>query len=196
MGYGVELSVTYASLLIRRVLAHLGRYGIAPEEVVVQTDRGGEFSGQERTRRGFGFVYTVRELCGAEHTYIPPRWPNANADVEAFHRLVEEEFFELERFGDREEFLVKVTLYQHYFNFARPNSYKGGRTPWPIVEADRPGIRPEVLALPPVLLEAEYQRLALSPNSWDTQREAVRVCSRRNSAGDFIPSAECGATSL
>lgn len=117
MGYGVELSVTYASLLIRRVLAHLGRYGIAPEEVVVQTDRGGEFSGQERTRRGFGFVYTVRELCGAEHTYIPPRWPNANAD-------------------------------------------------------------------------------ALSPNSWDTQREAVRVCSRRNSAGDFIPSAECGATSL
>lgn len=37
---------------------------------------------------------------------------------------------------------------------------------------------------------------ALSPNSWDTQREAVRVCSRRNSAGDFIPSAECGATSL
>lgn len=160
MGYGVELSVTYASLLIRRVLAHLGRYGIAPEEVVVQTDRGGEFSGQERTRRGFGFVYTVRELCGAEHTYIPPRWPNANADVEAFHRLVEEEFFELERFGDREEFLVKVTLYQHYFNFARPNSYKGGRTPWPIVGADRPGIRPEVLALPPVLLEAEYQRLS------------------------------------
>ncbi|HLU25514.1 MAG TPA: hypothetical protein VKZ58_07395, partial [Longimicrobiales bacterium] len=42
----------------------------------------------------------------------------------------------------------------------RPNSYKGGRTPWPIVGADRPGIRPEVLALPPVLLEAEYQRLS------------------------------------
>lgn len=46
---------------------------------------------------------------------------------------------------------------------------------------------------PEHLLHAE---LALSPNSWDTQREAVRVCSRRNSAGDFIPSAECGATSL
>ena len=42
----------------------------------------------------------------------------------------------------------------------------------------------------------ELERDALSPNSWDTQREAVRVCSRRNSAGDFIPSAECGATSL
>jgi len=55
---------------------------------------------------------------------------------------------------------VNVTLYQHYFNFARPNSYKGGRTPWQIVGADRPGIRPEVLALPPVLLEAEYQRLS------------------------------------
>ncbi len=49
-------------------------------------------------------------------------------------------------------------------------------------------------------IHSRYSRtladLALSPNSWDTQREAVRVCSRRNSAGDFIPSAECGATSL
>ena len=36
----------------------------------------------------------------------------------------------------------------------------------------------------------------LSPESWDTQGEAVRACCRRNSAGDFIPSAECGATSL
>ena len=44
--------------------------------------------------------------------------------------------------------------------------------------------------------ERPLDLVALSPNSWDTQREAVRVCSRRNSAGDFIPSAECGATSL
>ena len=44
--------------------------------------------------------------------------------------------------------------------------------------------------------ERGHALVALSPNSWDTQREAVRVCSRRNSAGDFIPSAECGATSL
>lgn len=45
-------------------------------------------------------------------------------------------------------------------------------------------------------IRRRYGPVALSPNSWDTQREAVRVCSRRNSAGDFIPSAECGATSL
>jgi len=62
-------------------------------------------------------------------------------------------------------------------------------------------IPPKFAGMPPVNPEARndrslFKRDALSPNSWDTQREAVRVCSRRNSAGDFIPSAECGATSL
>jgi hypothetical protein len=37
---------------------------------------------------------------------------------------------------------------------------------------------------------------ALPPSSWNTYREAVRVCSARYSRGDFIPSAECGACSL
>ncbi len=38
--------------------------------------------------------------------------------------------------------------------------------------------------------------LALSPHLRDTQREADRACSARYSRGDFIFSAECGATSL
>jgi transposase len=159
LGFGHQLSVTYASLLIRRCLVHLGRCGIEPSSVTVQTDRGSEFSGGQKRKRDFGFVHTVEKLCGARQVFTPPRWPNANADVEAVHRLVEEEFFDLEGFAGLEDFLKKTTVYQHFFNFARPNSYKGERTPWEIVHADHPSLGPEVLALPPVLLEAEFERI-------------------------------------
>jgi hypothetical protein len=107
-----------------------------------------------------GFTHTVRKVCGAAHTFTPPRWPNANADVEAVHRLIEEEFFDLERYTDLAEFLRKATIYQHYFNFVRTNSYRGYRTPWQIVTADHPDMRPEILALPPALLEYEFKRAA------------------------------------
>src|SRR5690606_11449257 len=63
-------------------------------------------------------------------------------------------------------------------------------------EAKDPAPQPLGLSPAPAPGESGGADDALSPNSWDTQREAVRVCSRRNSAGDFIPSAECGATSL
>jgi transposase len=156
LGFAEELSLTYASILMRRCLAHLERWGMEPAKVVVQTDRGSEFSGGQRKKHERGFVHAVQKQGGARHVFTPPRWPNANADVEAVHRLIEEEFFDLERFSGREDFLRKATLYQHYFNYARPNGYKGGRTPWDIVEADHPSAPPELLALPPVLLEAEF----------------------------------------
>lgn len=159
LGFGHQVTVTYASLLIQRCLNHLERWGIDPKRVTVQTDRGGEFSGGQRRKRDFGFVHTVEKGCGAEHLYTPPRWPNANADVEALHRLIEEELFDLEVFRDLEDFLRKTTTYQYFFNYARTNSYKGRRTPWEIVQADYPDIQPHILALSPVLLEMEYEKL-------------------------------------
>ena len=158
LGFGHQVTTTYASLLVKRCLNHLERYGIDPSLVTVQTDRGSEFSGGQRKKRDFGFVHTVRKECGARHVFTPPRWPNANADVESLHRLIEDELFDLERYEDLEDFLRKGTVYQHYFNFARPNGYKGKRTPWQIVLNDHPEMRPQVLALPPVLLESEYQQ--------------------------------------
>jgi len=38
--------------------------------------------------------------------------------------LVEDEFFDLETFASRGEFLAKAHTYQLYFNLARPNSHK------------------------------------------------------------------------
>ena len=85
---------------------------------------------------------------GASHNYIPPRCPNANADVESFHSTVELEFFNLEFFESREEFFQKVQVYQYFYNFTRPNFSKGAKTPLQIVLEDWPDISPKVLNFP------------------------------------------------
>lgn len=88
-----------------------------------------------------------------KHVFIPPRCPNANADVEAFHRLVEDEFYTRERFGSIKDFLAKAFTYQMYFNLARKNSYKQWKSPADIL-ADY-GIIPRALILPPMLLKPQ-----------------------------------------
>jgi len=48
------------------------------------------------------------------------------SDVETVHRLVEDEFFDLESFASRGDFLAKAFTYQLYFNLVRPNSQDFG----------------------------------------------------------------------
>ena len=156
LAFGAELNTTYARLLAVRLLRHLESQGVDLSEVVIQTDRGGEFSGQRKRKSAHDFTGLVRQT-GAEHLFIPPRWPNANADVESSHRLIEQEFYEVEPFASREDFLRKATLYQHWFNYARTNGYKGGRTPWQILRQDDPAAPPHLLALPPLLVESLFQ---------------------------------------
>lgn len=86
------LSVTYAQLFVARWMRHMEAAGVELRNVLIQTDRGGEFSGGARKRHDLGFVRTVEHVLGSEHRYTPPRHPNANADLEASHRPIEREF--------------------------------------------------------------------------------------------------------
>src|SRR5208337_867054 len=72
---------------------------------------------------------------------------------ETVHRLEEDEFFDLEDFSSRGEFLAKVHTYQLYFNLARPNSHKGYHSPWQIIERIAPRSPLELCLLPPVFLD-------------------------------------------
>jgi hypothetical protein len=67
--------------------------------------------------------------------------------------LVEDEFFDLETFASRSEFLAKAQTYQLYFNLARPNSHKEFQTPWQIIERLAPRSPLELCLLPPVFLD-------------------------------------------
>ncbi len=55
---------------------------------------------------------------GATHTHIPPRYSNANADVESVHATIEIDILDVERFSSRADFLAKITTYQLYCNIA------------------------------------------------------------------------------
>jgi hypothetical protein len=72
---------------------------------------------------------------------IPPAAHTYQGEVETVHRLEEDEFFGLEDFSNRGEFLAKVHTYQIYFNLARPNSHKENLSPWQIIERLAPARR-------------------------------------------------------
>jgi len=74
------------------------------------------------------------------------------SDVETVHRLIEDEFFDLESFSSRADFLAKASLYQLYFNLARPNSHKGGYAPWQIIQQLDRRLPLDLCLLPPVFL--------------------------------------------
>ncbi len=84
---------------------------------------------------------------------IPPAAHTYQSDVETVHRLEEDEFFDLEDFSSRGDFLVKVHTYQLYFNLARPNSHKQNQSPWQIIEQLAPRSPLELRLLPPVFLD-------------------------------------------
>jgi len=79
--------------------------------------------------------------------------PNANADVESFHNLVEVQFFDIENFRSERDFWQKVSAYQNYFNLTRKNSYKAWRSPRRILRSAAPRKDPRILLLPPVDLD-------------------------------------------
>jgi transposase len=152
--YADELSTTYAALSTRRLIQHLARFGLDPATVTLSTDNGSEYGGTDRHVRQRGYHAVVQSEL-VTHRFLPPRTPNAHADVESSHALIEHELFDLERFTSRAEFFEKVATYQRWFNFARPNFSKGGPTPAQILEAQ--GLDPRLLLLTPTDLDAHFR---------------------------------------
>ncbi|HOK41677.1 MAG TPA: integrase core domain-containing protein, partial [bacterium] len=73
------------------------------------------------------------EALGPKVRYIPPHCPNANADVESSHRLIEDEFYSKHIFFSKNDFLNKTNTFLLFFNFLRKNSYKDYKTPFNIL---------------------------------------------------------------
>jgi len=136
-----------------RLQSHFQRCGVNLKDVTWQTDNGGEFIGElqpDGSRSGFPRAVT---FFGAQHVRIPPAAHTYQSDVETVHRLIQDEFFDLETFSSRREFLAQASLYQLYFNLARPNSHKGGLTPWQIIHQLAPHLPLRLCLLPPTFLD-------------------------------------------
>jgi transposase len=153
LAYANEVSVTYAELAVRRLLAHLERHGVDLRDVLVQSDNGPEFDGRAEHKRDRGFVHTIETLFEATHRYIPPGCKNANADVETIHSSIETEFYDIEHFSGLADFLAKAATYQHWYNVARKNRSRGWKSPLELMSQKAPKLDVRLLLLHPVLLE-------------------------------------------
>jgi hypothetical protein len=140
--FSQQRSAAASAVFASRIQQHLARYGISLRDLAWQTDNGGEFKGD-----------FPAALLDSQHVRIPPAAHTYQSDVETVHRLEEDEFFDLESFTSRGDFLAKTHTYQLYFNLVRANSHKGNLSPWQIIE--RLALRSplELCLLPPVFLD-------------------------------------------
>ena len=142
-----------SELFAQRIQTHLQRCGVDLQNLAWQTDNGSEFIGALRpdgSRDGFPRAVT---FFGSQHQRIPPAAHTYQSDVETVHRLIEDEFFDIESFASRSDFLAKASLYQLYFNLARPNSHKGLLTPWQILHQLDPRLPLQTCLLAPIALD-------------------------------------------
>lgn len=155
MGFAYELSEAHACCFAAAVAAHLRRVDFDLASYgTVQSDNGSEFSGAERKKKNDrGFTNLIEESIKARHRFIPPGKKNHQADVETFHERVESEFFDLETHGSRNDFFMRASAYQLWWNTTRKNMWKGKRTPDQIMLEDRADRDPRVWMLPALDLD-------------------------------------------
>jgi transposase len=161
LGYADKCNATYASRFGSYVIAHLESYGVDPKkiEIKIQTDNGTEFIGSPRkrltTRSGF---QKVLDKASIEHMQIPPRCSWMQGDVETYHKLIEDEFYDIESYSSHEEFMGKAYAYLLFFNYARKNRNRQSRAPVEILRKRFPNVDEGVLNLPPLRLELLLDR--------------------------------------
>ena len=153
--YADENTTTNASKFADYVAEHLKRHRIKTARIQWQSDNGSEYIGNvnKKTCRKSAFEKALirHEI---DHGRIPPRCSWLQGDVETFNRIVENEFFDIESFGSREDFLGKAYCYQLYFNYVRKNRYRDNQSPLEILRERFPDVDEDVLNLPPIHLDS------------------------------------------
>ncbi len=154
IGYSQDLSLAVSTFFAKRIIAHLiQNNALSGGHYRLQTDNGSEFIGSMHAKQRSFFSMTVESFAGYVHCQIPPGAHTFQADVETVHDRIEDEFYCLEKFKSRNDFLAKATAYQHYFNLVRKNYSKQGKTPMQILKERNPNLSPTITQLSPVFLD-------------------------------------------
>jgi len=150
---------TSASIFVRYVLEHIGACGVDLSGVTVQTDNGSDLIGSANKKASTTSAFEAMvAFLGAVHGRIPPSSPTWNSDVETFHRLCEDEFYDIENFADRRRFFDKAATYQLFFNSERQNRWKDNNTPLDLIQQLAPDIDGErAINLRPISLGAQIE---------------------------------------
>ena len=153
LGFAQDLSGINATLFAEYLNRELSLRGADLSRTTRQTDNGTEYIGHIFAKGQSAYTQAVQNVPGQVHATIPPAAHTWQSDVETIHNLMELEFYELEHFADRKDFLDKAYSYQMFFNFARPNSYKENKTPWQLAREKQPDLSERIAMIPPVFIE-------------------------------------------
>jgi hypothetical protein len=153
LGFSNERSLINAMLFTEYINEHLKKYSLLVENGIRQTDNGSEYIGAWSAKNPSAYTLAI-ESEKLVHGTIPPGAHRFQSDVETVHNLIETDFYEIEGFTDKADFMEKAYTYQLFFNLERPNTYKENKSPWQLAKEKRPDLPKEALMLPPVDLDA------------------------------------------
>jgi len=152
LGFADEMSLAYSTLFAQYLNTHLQKNGADLSKTTRQTDNGGEYIGSWQSKEPSSYTQAIENIKGQRHFTIFPGAHRMQADVETVHNLVETEFYEIEHFLSRHNFMDKAYSYQLFFNLVRTNSYKENKTPWQLAKEKRPDLPISIAMIPPVNL--------------------------------------------
>ena len=188
LGFADERSLTNSELFAEYINEHLEKYGLIVEQGIRQTDNGSEYIGSWSAKEPSAYTLSI-ESANLIHGTIPPGAHRFQSDVETVHNLIETEFYEIEKFTDRTDFMEKAHTYQLFFNLERPNTYKENKNPWQLAQEKRPDITKEALALPPVdldaLLNKKLAHLAIGGYDVSSSPSPLMMCPRNSNPSLF-----------
>lgn len=150
MGFADTKSLEYSTLFAEYLNYYLQLYGANLSHTIRQTDNGSEYIGSYNAKKPSAYSLAIGSVTGQTHLTIFPGAHRMQADVETVHNLVETEFYELETFTSRKDFMNKAYSYQLFFNLQRPNTYKENKTPWQLARDKVPDLPIEIAKIPPV----------------------------------------------
>jgi hypothetical protein len=155
LGFANNRSLTHAELFAVYINHFFKKFRALPNDIYCfrQTDNGNEYTGSWNAKHPSAYTLTIECLDGQHHHTIFPGAHRMQADVETVHGLMELEFYEVETFKNRLDFMQKAACYQLFFNLHRPNSYKEHKTPWQLIQEKKPDFDKRLLMIPPVDLD-------------------------------------------
>lgn len=152
-GFANNKSLTHANLFAIYINHFLKKFKALPETSIRQTDNGSEYIGSWNAKEPSDYTLAVESMDGQRHQTIFPGAHRMQSDVETIHNLMELEFYEIEQFKNRQDFIRKATTYQLFFNLHRPNSYKEHKTPWQLAHEKKPDLDKRLLMIPAIDLD-------------------------------------------
>jgi transposase len=174
LSFSDELALLYATRIANLVNNHLLKCGIDLSKVTWQSDNGSEFIGSWQAKESSAFTLAIESIPGQIHRTIPPGQWTYQSDVETVHSIMEDEFYTLETFKDRQDFLAKAAMYLLTFNLIRKNSGKEWRTPWELIQEKIDHPHPDLPLFRPVFLDEVDDVPELVPTDTEGGKEVSR----------------------